>query len=250
MILGLINIVLFSILMSCTHDHSINRNPSSVANCDSDFAQTYAECKALELWRPENFSDSDTLDQNEKFQIIFHSITGRSSSSWTKKLLKDPTQLERGDRISASLISETAHSTFVGIIGFILEVPKQNYIATSNSDLGSTDLPFEELIEEKKKRSWKIQDPNIILERTKIYNEIVIIGTNPRSQTSVKVKGIILDCPVKKMVKLNGFSKQEFFDFTSKCTLMRRDSEKNLRPLIWKLINTYPLYGYPTFLYK
>lgn len=247
--------LLLILFWGCSHNPDIKRSPSG-AYCESDFAHSQKECDDLELWDPRNFSDPNSLDETSKFRVIFHSITGRTEQDWIFSLLKNPEKLEKQGRISASLISETKHETFIGWIGFLLEVPKENYIATGSSDLGSSDNDYNGFIRDTKSPylpKWTIKSPGAILKETVSYNEILLFGHNPKSKTSIKVKGVILDCPVEKMTKLNDLPEQEFTEIISNCAFLKNKSlfiegGRNLKkavPLIKKLFKKYPVYMYP-----
>ncbi len=225
--------------------------------CRSDFAQTKAECAALNSWSPERFSSPETLGQETEFKIVFHSITGYGlhgggyKDSWTYKLLADPALVKNNPRISASLISERKHATFLGTIGFILEVPEENIVATSHQDLGTSNSNYNQLVSGSESPDWDIVTPERLLEQTpeRGYNEIVIVGTSPHLGTSVKVVGVIIDCPADKIVKLNDYSTDQFNESMSGCDLNRRGLEYAI-PLLDELRAQYPVYAYSTYYFR
>lgn len=117
------------------------------ASCRSPYAQSEDECKALRSWESRNFTPIEELDVQTDFHIIFHSLSGfgwnedaPKNGSMNGALLRDPSLISSNPKISASLISNKKHTTFVGEVGLILEINPENVVGTSPSDAGSPRL--------------------------------------------------------------------------------------------------------------
>lgn len=229
--------------------------------CNNRFAQSLEECTAVENWRPESFTSIDNLEDEEHFKIIYHSITGFNWSaeaapvpgSWNEKLLKNPSLISNNPKISSSLISDEKHRTFIGRIGFILEINPQNVVATAPHDAGSPpiksysekDLKILEKFSQDK--SLDIRNPDEILKMTwkDYWNEIVLTGLS-ESKHEVKVTGVLIRCNTKKIIRLNQISDIEFIEYVKeeckpKPSIQFHQSVINE---LNKLRSTYPMFGY------
>lgn len=224
--------------------------------CKSRFAQSKEECSALQQWNPKNFTHVEDLDRLDKFQIIFHSITGFGWSgesnpkpgSFNERILQDPMIIVNNPKISASLISESKHKTFRGYIGLILEAQPENIVATSFEDAGSPsvksysedELFMLDMYSASKKVD--IRTPKAILDQTVKYNEIVLTGTDQATREQVKPAGIIIRCSVKSMTRIDSLRSPEFESYlNSKCIKFSPEVVKSLA----RLRSLYPTFAYP-----
>lgn len=224
--------------------------------CKNRFAQSIEECRALESWTRNSFTPVENLDQQRKFQILFHSITGFGWSgetnprpgSFNEKLLNDPSLIASNPKISASVISETKHKTFRGYLGFILEVNPENLVATSFEDAGSPparsfnddEMYMLELFSQSKKVD--IKTPKVIIDLTERYNEIVLTGTDQISKHQVKPVGVVVRCSTTQMTRLDHLRGGELERFLkTKCSPFAPE----VLIAIQKLAGMYPVFGYP-----
>ncbi len=238
-----------------------NENVISVydgGDCNPLFATTRVECENAKMWTPDTFTDPEQLETKEEFQIIFHSITafnwsassGPKPGSWNEKLLKDPTLISNNPKISASLITDKKYSTFIGHVGFILEVHPENIVTTNTSDSGSPSIKdySEKSLNDLALYSnrYPIRSPSDIISKTTegeffSYNEVVLTG-KPKKGPEVRPIGIILRCKTPRMTRLNRLSDFEFESFVKySCT-------SNAHSVIAQLMNLrriYPIFGFP-----
>lgn len=232
------------------------------ASCNKRYAQTEEECKAAEKWTPEAFTNVDRLENVEHFKIIFHSIAGSrwfgesapKPGSWNEKLLQDPSLLSGNPKISTSVITDEKHPTFLGFVGFILEVQPTNIVGTCPRDAGSPPIySYEEknlsyLAEYSKFAKVDIKTPDQILSLTtkSEYNEIILTGKSETSE--VKVKGILIRCNTAKMVRLNQMSDNDFNDYIKTQCKPKPwvEYDRTVISALNKLRQTYPMFGYET----
>ncbi len=188
---------------------------TSLANAQESDAQTLkiqnrfntseTEQKNLESWRPENFTDPSN-HHSDGFRYIYHELSawswsqGADESTWTYKLLKDPSLLENNSKISASLIFPGHLEVFSGRIGFVLEVPAENFVGTFLSDAGTKQLK-DYSAESLNYLQWTAdRSSGTILDLDDFemkseshgYSELVIIGHT--ESTRVKAKAIVVRC--------------------------------------------------------
>lgn len=225
--------------------------------CDHPYAQTRKECDAVKEWVPEAFTDPEKLDQVDEFRVVFHSI---SASGWAGKgmprgrnayALAHPEVIESIPKIAASLISPAKRTTFMGYIGYVLEVHPENVVATSLHDLDSRNVgvpDFSEvsmgaLAEASRQEAWDIYSPEAVLAHSgkDSHNEIILTAQAPGTIARVRVVGVLIRCDEPKIRRLNAMDSSEFRRYVrNECQAWPDEAIE----MIDALRERYPTYGY------
>ena len=147
-----------------------------------------------------------TIDYEDVFEHFRSEKSGVRESLFVNfftRYLEDPSIMSTLI-ISASVIDQSHVSTYYPF-GFILDVPPQNVFCASPCDLGITNRPKDDVLNEFQRvldkasvgREIRILSPEEVLRATGKpngstgYNEIVVAGMSPEART-VKVNGIFV----------------------------------------------------------
>lgn len=137
--------------------------------------------------------------QKDKFTYIVHGLKpGSFGSDGIKKFLDNPIGITNR-LISASVINQDKKGTYGSSCGVILKVPFENIIATSPSDLGTRNSLMTPSIHEKGfdidlcaeltrlNYNNPILEPSKLLDQTRRYNELAILGSIPGQSSKLKL---------------------------------------------------------------
>lgn len=153
-----------------------------------------------EAWDPKFFTNPEDHDHNN-FRYVVHMISRhhlRTKRSAEKIFSYLASTVSRNSNalLSATVIDNTNNGTF-GSIGFIIRVPKENFVVANPEDIGSifaannrSASVAARLIDDYKNLfKYSLLPPEYVLGNTKTYNELIIFG---RQIEGIEVTGVLI----------------------------------------------------------